>query len=124
MNISDFLMDYFKDIKYDKNGNGYDLYLPFMLYNDDHTISVHIEENKEGYYDIHDNGHTLKYLTNIGADITKYENKVELICDLFAIKVDGELVKGIIGYGSNQVYIQLYNFLQGLTHLSTIKYLD
>ena len=44
--------------------------------------------------------------------------------NLFSLKIERGLVKGIIGYGNGRLYLQMHNFLQGLSHLSTIKYLS
>ena len=79
---------------------------------------------EDGWYDIDDNGNTFRYLNDIGVNLTNYKDKVESICTLFSLKIDGELVRGVIGYGTNQTYKQLHNFLQGVSHLSTLQYLD
>ena len=57
-------------------------------------------------------------------NIEDYKDRIEIICTLFSLKIEDELVKGVIGFGTNQTYKQLHNFLQGISHLSTIKYFD
>ena len=124
MNIADFLVNYVKEISFDKQSNGYDLNMPFRLFNDEVTITLHIQENPAGYYDIDDKGNTFRYLENLDVDIKDYRDRVEIICSMFSLKIEDKVVKGVIGYGTNQLYKQLHNFLQGISHLSTIKYFD
>ena len=119
-----FLKNYIKDFDFLKKGNGYDLNIPFRLFNDEVTFTVHIQENEAGYYDIDDKGHTFKYLENFDTNIEKYQYKIELICRYFSLKIEDNVVKGIIGFGTRQLYVQLHNFLQGLSNLSMIQLLD
>ena len=70
-----------------------------------------------------DHGYTLKYLKNLDVNLSSYEEQIEIICSLYSIKIEDGLVKGIVGYGTNQLYIQLFNYLQAISHLSTLKFL-
>ena len=88
MNIADFLVNYVKEISFDKQSNGYDLNMPFRLFNDEVTITLHIQENPAGYYDIDDKGNTFRYLENLDVDIKDYRDRVEIICSMFSLKIE------------------------------------
>ena len=122
--MNNFLNDYIKEIIYKKVADGWDLTLPFRFFNGETIITLHLKKNKGGFYDIDDKGNTFKYLESIDANIQEYSARIEIICTLFSLKIEGNVVKGVIGYGTNQTYKQLHNFLQGLSHLSTIKFFD
>lgn len=122
MNITEFLNEYAKSITIKEVNDGYDLTLPFRLFNDESVITLHIKENQGGYFDIDDKGNTLRYLNNFDVNLQDYKDRVEIICQLFSLKIEDNLVKGVIGYGNNQLFKQLNNFLQGISHLSTVKY--
>ena len=66
----------------------------------------------------------MKYLNNMDVNLDDYTGRIEIICELFSLKIENGLVKGVIGYGANQLYKQFHNFLQGISHFSTIKYFD
>lgn len=144
-----FIENYMRDIEYRKVDDGYDLYLPFMLFNDETTISLHLTKHKDGYWEIDDKGNTFRYLDNMDVNIKDYEWKIELICRYFSLKIEDGIVKGVVGFnagvemlyeaysqentnaevpgfsrGSDMTYVQLHNFLQGLSNLSMIKFLD
>lgn len=99
--------------------------MPFTFFNDEQIgIKLNIKTNAGGWYDIDDNGNTLRYLKSIDVNIEDYNDRIEIICSLFSLKIEDGLVKSVIGFGANQTYKQLHNFLQGLSHLSTIKFFD
>lgn len=126
MEAMQFLRGYAENIKINEENGGWELTLPFRFFNNDANITLHIQENENGYFDIDDKGSTLKYLNNIDCELSKYSDKIEIICELFSLKIEENLIKGVIGYGkgSDQTFKQLHNFLQGISHLSTIKYFD
>lgn len=124
MSAQDFLDEFIKSIDYKEVYNGFDLTIPFRFFNDETIITLHLQKNDIGYYDIDDKGNTLRYLNNIDVNLENYKNKIEIICQLFSLKIENNLVKSVIGYGTNQTYKQLLNFLQGISHLSTLKYFD
>lgn len=125
METINFLEEYFKILDCKEINGVFELTMPFTFFNDEQTgIKVNIKKNAGGYYEIDDNGNTFRYLNNLDVNIEDYKDKVEIICSLFSLKIEDGLVKGVIGYGINQTYKQLHNFLQGLSHLSTIKYFD
>lgn len=118
------LLNFDKNIIINQVDDDCTLTLPFKFFNGESIISLHIQKNQAGYYEIDDNGSTLKYLNNIDANPQDYKDKIEIICTLFSLKIEKNLVKGIIGYGTNQIQTQLFNYLQGLSHLSTLKFFD
>lgn len=124
MNITEFLNEYAQSISIKEVDGEYDLTLPFRFFNDEGVITLHIKENQGGYFDIDDKGNTLRYLNDLDVNLQDYKDRVEIICSLFSLKIDGDLVKSVIGYGNNQLFKQLNNFLQGISHLSTLKYFD
>ena len=124
MNITEFLNEYAQSMTIKEVNDGYDLTLPFRFFNDESVITLHIKENQGGYFDIDDKGNTLRYLNDLDVNLQDYKDRVEIICSLFSLKIDGDLVKSVIGYGNNQLFKQLNNFLQGISHLSTLKYFD
>ena len=126
MKIEEFLNGYAESIEINEENDGWDLVFPFAFFNAESIITLHIQENENGYFDIDDKGSTLKYLNSIDCELSKYSDKIEIICELFSLKIEENLVKGVIGYGkgSDQTFKQLHNFLQGISHLSTIKYFD
>lgn len=144
-----FIQNYMRDIQYRKVDDGYDLYLPFMLFNDETTISLHLKKHKDGYWEIDDKGNTFRYLDNIDANIKDYEWKIELICRYFSLNIEDGVVKGVVGFnqglellydtisqenaqvevvgfprGTDLTYVQLHKFLQGLSNLSMVKFLE
>jgi len=124
MNIANLSNAYAQSITIKEVNGEYDLTLPFRFFNDEGVITLHIKENQGGYFDIDDKGNTLRYLNDLDVNLQDYKNRVEIICQLFSLKIEDNLVKGIIGYGNNQLFKQLNNFLQGISHLSTLKYFD
>ena len=147
--MENFIQNYMRDIQYKKVDDGYDLYLPFMLFNDETTISLHLKKHKDGYWEIDDKGNTFRYLDNMDVNIKDYEWKIELICRYFSLTIKDGVVKGVVGFnlglellyetyskenpqavvsgfsrGSDLTYVQLHNFLQGLSNLSMIKFLE
>lgn len=124
MKVIDFLNDYVKDFDYVEMQGGFDLNVPFRLFNDETTLTVHIQENEKGYFDIDDKGRTLKYLENMDTDIDKYEFKIRLICRYFSVRIEENKVKGVIGFGTGELYTQFNNFLQALSNLSMIQLLS
>lgn len=120
----DFVEDYMRMIRFEQVGDCYKLTLPFEFFNDYGAITLRLKIAKGGYYIIDDMGATLKYLESVDTNIEDYKNKVEIICTMFSLKIQDGLVKGVIGYGNERTYRQLHNFLQGLSHLSTIKFIN
>ena len=125
MDINIFLQKYNEHIKYAKRDGGYDIAFPFKFYNDDHISSVHISEDETGLFTITDNGNTMLYLENMCVNIEEHTDKIQKICKLFNLTIENGIVKSILGeYITNQTFTQLTNFLIGISHLATIKYLD
>lgn len=120
-----FLEEYMNSLSYKETNDGFELTMPFTFFNDEQAgIKLNIKKNAGGWYDIDDNGNTFRYLHNLDVNIVDYKDRIEIICSLFSLRIEDELLKGVIGFGTNQTYKQLHNFLQGLSHLSTIKYFD
>ena len=124
MEIFELLTKFNESLVSNQENDAFDLTIPFTFFNDEQAITLHIQKNQAGYYDIDDKGNVLRYLNNIDANILDHKDKIEIICTLFSLKIEDNLVKGIIGYGTNQTSKQFFNFLQGISHLSTIKYLN
>ena len=119
-----FINNLIEQISLNGNSENFTLTLPFKLFNDERrSFSVRITKHENGYYLINDQGYTLKYLKNLDVDFSLYDEQVKIICSLYSIKIEEDLVVGIIGYGTNQLYIQLFNYLQAISHLSTLKFL-
>ena len=119
-----FINNLIEQISLNGNSENFTLTLPFKLFNDERrSFSVSITKHENGYYLINDQGYTLKYLKNLDVDFSLYDEQVKIICSLYSIKIEEDLVVGIIGYGTNQLYIQLFNYLQAISHLSTLKFL-
>ena len=123
--MTNFINNLFEQIKINENNEIFLLTIPFRLFNDENNcINLTITKNLNGYYYISDEGYTFKYLQNLDINFHDYKEKVEIICTLFSLKIEDNKVLGIIGYGNDQLYIQFFNYLQGISHLSTLKYLD
>ena len=119
-----FINNLIEQISLNGNSENFTLTLPFKLFNDESpNFSMNIIKHIDGYYLINDQGYTLKYLKNLDVDFSLYDEQVKTICSLYSIKIEEDLVVGIIGYGTNQLYIQLFNYLQAISHLSTLKFL-
>ena len=119
-----FINTLIEQISLNGNNERFTLTLPFKLFNDEAPcFTVTIIKNINGYYSINDQGYVLKYLKNLDVDFSLYEDQIKTICSLYSIKIEDGLVVGVIGYGTNQLYIQLFNYLQAISHLSTLKYL-
>ena len=119
-----FINNLIEQISLNGNSENFTLTLPFKLFNDESpNFSMNIIKHIDGYYLINDQGYTLKYLKNLDVDFSLYDEQVKIICSLYSIKIEEDLVVGIIGYGTNQLYIQLFNYLQAISHLSTLKFL-
>lgn len=119
-----FINKLIEQISLNGNSEKFILTLPFKLFNDESpNFSICIIKHIDGYYLINDQGYTLKYLNNLDVNLSLYEEQIKTICSLYSIKIEDGLVVGIIGYGTNQLYIQLFNYLQAISHLSTLKYL-
>ena len=122
--MENFLKNLLEQISLNGNNNQFTITLPFKLFNDEKsTFSIILNKHIDGYYLINDQGYTLKYLKNLDVNLSSYEEQIEIICSLYSIKTEDGLVKGIVGYGTNQLYIQLFNYLQAISHLSTLKFL-
>jgi hypothetical protein len=122
--MNDFLTNYFENIVFNGNENNFDLTLPFCFFNGEGNVTLHLKKHDVGYYEVDDKGATLKYLSNLDVNLSDYKDRIEIICQLYSIKIENGLVKGIVGYGTNQTYKQLHNFLQAISQLSTIKFFD
>ena len=122
--MNDFLTKYFENIVFDGNEKGFDLTLPFCFFNGEGNVTLRFQKHDLGYYEVDDKGATLLYLSNLDFDVNDYKDKIEIICQMFSVKIENDLVKGIVGYGTNQTYKQLHNFLQAISQLSTIKFFD
>lgn len=120
----DFVEDYMRMIRFEPIDDYYELTLPFEFFNDYGVITLRLKITEGGYYIIDDMGATLKYLESVDTNIEDYKDKVEIICTMFSLRIQDGLVKGCIGFGSERTYKQLHNFLQGLSHLSTMKFFD
>ena len=119
-----FINNLIEQISLNGNSENFTLTLPFKLFNDESpNFSMNIIKHIDGYYLINDQGYTLKYLKNLDVDFSLYDEQVKIICSLYSIKIEDGLVVGVIGYGTNQLYIQLFNYLQAISHLSTLKFL-
>ena len=122
--MNDFLTKYFENIVFNGNEKAFDLTLPFCFFNGDGYVTLHMQKHDLGYYEVDDKGATLLYLSNLDVDVNDYKDKIEIICQMFSVKIENDLFKGIVGYGTNQTYKQLHNFLQAISQLSTIKFFD
>ena len=122
--MNDFLTKYFENIFYSGNDDDFDLTLPFRFFNAESNVTLHLKKHETGYYEVDDKGATLQYLSNLDVDVNDYNDKIEIICQMFSVKIEDDLVKGIVGYGTNQTYKQLHNYLQAISQLSTIKFFD
>ena len=120
----DFVEDYMRMIGFKEAGDHYELTLPFSFFNDYGALTLRLVVAEGGYYIIDDMGATKKYLDSVDTKLEDYLDKVDIICTLFSVRIDNGLVKGVIGYGNDRTYIQLHNFLQALSHLSTLKYIN
>ena len=76
MNTFDFIDEYIKNIDYKEISNGFDLTMPFRFFNDETIITLHLQKNESGYFDIDDKGNTLRYLNNIDVKIENYKDKI------------------------------------------------
>ncbi len=125
MKTNYFLEEYLKSLDCKEVNGVFTLTLPFAFFNDEQSvIQLNIKQNTGGWFDIDDNGNTFRYLNSIDVHIEDYKDRVEIICSLFSLTFENGLVKGVIGFPKNQTYKQLHNFLQGISHLSTMKYFD
>lgn len=123
--MKNFINNLIEQIKLNGNNDSFSLTIPFKFFNNEYPyLTLTIIRSSDNYYHISDEGYTFKYLQNLDIDFNSYKDKVEIICNLFSLKIEDNKVLGIIGYGTNQLYIQLFNYLQGISHLSTIKYID
>ena len=123
--MKNFINNLIEQIKLNWNNDSFSLTIPFKFFNNEYPyLTLTIIRSSDNYYHISDEGYTFKYLQNLDIDFNSYKDKVEIICNLFSLKIEDNKVLGIIGYGTNQLYIQLFNYLQGISHLSTIKYID
>ena len=123
--MKNFINNLIEQIKLNRNNDSFSLTIPFKFFNNEYPyLTLTIIRSSDNYYHISDEGYTFKYLQNLDIDFNSYKDKVEIICNLFSLKIEDNKVLGIIGYGTNQLYIQLFNYLQGISHLSTIKYID
>lgn len=121
MDIEKFLLKYNEEIRYADCGNGYEIAFPFKFCNDDRISSVFISEDETGLFTITDNGNTMKYLDNIGVDPQEYADKIKKICKAFNLEFENGMFKGVLGeYESNQTFVQLTNFLIGISHIATV----
>ena len=120
----DFIENYGKEIDIVETDDGYDITLPFAFFNGETVITLHVQQTDQGFYFIDDKGATLKYLDNLDTSLELFYDKVGIICNLFALRIEKGVVLGIIGYGEGQLYKQLHYYLQGISHLSTLKYFE
>ena len=122
--MENFINNLINQISLNGNNKQFTLTLPFRLFNDAaNSFSFNVIKHKDGYYLIDDQEYTLKYLKKLDVNLDLYKEQIEIICSLYSIKIEDDLVKGVIGYGTNQLYIQLFNYLQAISHLSTLKFL-
>lgn len=122
--MENFLKNLLEQISLNGNNDQFTITLPFKLFNDEQSsFSIILNKHIDGYYLVNDHGYTLKHLKNLDVNLSSYEEQIEIICSLYSIKIEDGLVKGIVGYGTNQLYIQLFNYLQAISHLSTLKFL-
>lgn len=76
-------------------------------------------------FEITDNGNIFEYLENMGVDIEKYASKIKKICKMFNLTIEQGIIKGVLGeYETNQTFMHLSNFLIGISHIATLKYID
>ena len=121
MDIEKFLKKYHEEIRYAKCGNGFEIAFPFKFCHDDRISSVFISEDETGLFTITDNGNTVKYLENMGVDVQEYADKIKKICKLFDLEFANDEFKGVLGeYETNQTFVQLTNFLVGISHIATV----
>ena len=120
----DFINEYVKEIDFNKVGEDYEIVLPFKFFNAETVITLHLHQTKNGYYLVDDKGYTMQYLAFNDVNISEYKDKIETICNLFSLKIENGVMCVIIGYGEGQTYKQLHSYLQGISHLSTLKILD
>ena len=61
----------------------------------------------------------------MGVNTEKYASKINKICEMFNLTIDGETIRGILGeYETHQTFVHLSNFLIGISHIATLKYFD
>ena len=134
-----FLENYMKDMSVKKVENGFDLKIPFTLYPETiDPITLHLQKNEQGMYDIDDKGFVCRHLNNLDVNLidNKYQAIIWTACKFFRLKIENNIVKSTIGYGvvehsakTNEkkyidlTYVNLHMYLQGLTLLYTMKWL-
>lgn len=119
----DFVDEYVKSMQFEPVQDGYELRLPFELFNAETPITLHLQK-KDGYISIDDRGYTMQYLDFNDVDLNDYKDDVEIICEMFRLKIEDGLVKSNIGYIETLTFKELHSYLQGLGLLATIHFLD